>query len=179
HTVRYVGPVLYSLHVNDFVLVIVKIIPVLLIVFALLGLYNLRGTRRFVHEFNRIIIGISLGMLFAIVLFFFNRTIFPSRFIILAAWLLSILFVFIGRLVLKRIQECFFARGYGLHKLVIINGQGIEADVIEEMLKNRSYGYNVVAELTNTENLLADLEQLYNSSAIDEIMQANPHVSDE
>src|SRR6185503_3760795 len=104
-------------------------------------------------------------------------SIFPSRFIILAAWLLSILFVFVGRLILKSVQEFFFSRGYGLHKLVIIKGQGMEADIIEQMLKNRSYGYNVVAELTNTETLLSQLEQLYANSAIDEIMQANPNVS--
>lgn len=178
HTERIVGPVLYRLQPHDFIGVLLKVIPILLIVFALLGLYNLRGTRRFIHEFNRIVVGASLGVLFAIVLFFFNQSIFPSRFIILAAWILSILFVLVGRIILKSIQEFFFSRGYGLHKLIIIKGQGMEADIIEDMLKNSSYGYNVVAELTNTETLVQDLEQLYANSAIDEIMQANPHVSD-
>ncbi len=178
HTERFVGPVQYNLQLSDFVGLMLKVVPILLIVFALLGLYNLRGTRRIIHEFNRIVVGTSLGVLFAIVLFFFNQSIFPSRFIILAAWLLSILTVFIGRIILKSIQEFFFSRGYGLHKLVIINGQGMEADIIEKMLKNRSYGYNVVAELTNTETLLEELQELYNNHAIDEIMQANPHVTD-
>ncbi len=178
NTEQYVGEVKYALDPGDFLSLMFKVIPVLLIVFGLLGLYNLRGTRRFIHEFNRIVVGISLGMLFVVVLFFFNQSIFPSRFIILAAWVLSIIFVFIGRLILKYIQEFFFSRGYGLHKLIIINGAGMEAGIIQEMLKNRSYGYNVVAELTNTETLLTDLEELYGNHAIDEIMQANPHVED-
>jgi len=178
HTELFVGRVQYQLQLSDFVALMLKVVPILLVVFALLGLYNLRGTRRFIHEFNRIVVGASLGVLFAIVLFFFNQSIFPSRFIILAAWVLSILFVFVGRIILKSLQEFFFSRGYGLHRLVIINGQGVEADIIEQMLKNRSYGYNVVAELSNTENLLAQLDELYADSAVDEIMQANPHVSD-
>lgn len=179
HTVLIVGPVLYDLEMGDFVQVLVRIIPVLLIIFAFSGLYNLRGTRRFIHEFNRIVVGISLGMLFAVVLFFFNQTIFPSRFIILAAWVLSIVFVLIGRLILKSLQEFFFSRGYGLHQLVIINGQGLESEVIQQMLKNRSHGYNIVAELHNSDTLLDDLRDLYTSANFDEIMQANPHVSEQ
>lgn len=179
HTEGIVGPVLYELQINDFIEILVKIIPVLLIVFALLGLYNLRGTRRFIHEFNRIVVGISLGMLFAVVLFFFNQTIFPSRFIILAAWVLSIIFVIIGRLILKNVQEFFFSRGYGLHQLVIINGHGLESSVIQEMLKDKSHGYKVVAEFSNSENLIDELRQLYGQASFDEIMQANPQVSDE
>jgi exopolysaccharide biosynthesis polyprenyl glycosylphosphotransferase len=172
-----VGPVLFDLQLGDLMHVLERVIPVLLIVFALLGLYNLRGTRRFIHEFNRILVGTSLGMLVAIVLFFFNQSIFPSRFIILSAWALSILFIIFGRALLKGIQKLLFSRGYGLHRLVIINGQGMDAELIQSMLKDKSYGYKVIAELENKEGLITELEQLYNTSVIDEIMQANPNVT--
>jgi exopolysaccharide biosynthesis polyprenyl glycosylphosphotransferase len=174
HFTQYVGPVMFELRLADFAAVMLKIIPVLLVVFALLGLYNLRGTRRFIREFNRIVVGVSLGALFAVVLFFFNQTIFPSRFIILAAWVLSIVFVFLGRLILKQVQELFFARGYGLHRLVLVDGQGIEAEIIDKVLRDRSYGYRIIAELHNGENLVEELNELYGRAAIDEIMQVNP-----
>ncbi len=174
---NYLGPVLYNLQLEDFLLVLAKVIPILLIVFASLGLYKLRGTRRFIHEFNRIFVGTSLGMLFAIVLFFFDQSIFPSRFIILTAWALGVVFILFGRIVLKRIQEAMFHRGYGLHRLIVIDGSGSEAGVIGQFLSNRSHGYKVVGELANTDSVVSELEQVAKKTGIDEIMQANPHAT--
>src|SRR6185369_10694093 len=71
HFTHFVGPILYQLNLSNFLLVIDKIIPVLIIIFAVLGLYNLRGTRKFFREFGRIVIGESLGLLVVILLFFF------------------------------------------------------------------------------------------------------------
>lgn len=177
----YLGKVMFDLQLEDFLLVLTKVIPILLIVFASLGLYKLRGTRRFIHEFNRIFVGTSLGMLFAIVLFFFDQSIFPSRFIILTAWALGVIFILIGRIVLKRIQEAMFHRGYGLHRLIVIggagNGSNSEAGVIEQFLSNWSHGYKVVGELQNDDSVVTKLEALLKTTGIDEIMQANPHAT--
>lgn len=179
HTVALVRPVLYSLNGIDFVWVLLRIIPVLLVIFGLLGLYNLRGTRRFIHEFNKIVTGISVGLVAIFILFFFNQTVFPSRFIILAAWGLAIVFVLLGRFLLKEVQQFLFSHGYGLHKLVIINGEGMESEIIQKILKNRNYGYEIVADLIYKPEIISDLEKLYTSKQIDEIIQANPRLSDE
>jgi exopolysaccharide biosynthesis polyprenyl glycosylphosphotransferase len=172
----YVGPVLFDLRISDFLLVIAKVIPVLLIIFALLGLYNLR-TRRLFYELNRIFAGVSLGMLATIVLFFFNQQIFPSRFILLVAWIQSIVFVFIGRTFLKFMQKSIFARGYGLHRLVIIDGAGSASKAVEQMLKNQSHGYKVVAELEYSETIIKELTRLDDAGEIDEILQANQNLT--
>src|SRR5579863_8513446 len=87
-----VGPIIYRLDFGQFLLLVYKIIPALILIFAILGLYNLKGTRKFISELGRIIVGISLGLLLVILLFFFNQSIFPSRFIILATWALGIVF---------------------------------------------------------------------------------------
>lgn len=171
---QYVGPVLFDLNFVDLAGALAKIVPLLLLIFAFLGLYNLRGTRRFVHEFNRILVGTSLVMLLGVVLFFFNQSIFPSRFIILSAWVLSVIFILLGRFILKQVQEASFARGYGLHKLVLVNGHGMESKIIQKALRDRSHGYEIVGELSNGPALLGQLEQLAQQFHLDEIMQADP-----
>ena len=172
-------PILYQLQFQTFLATAEKIIPVLILIFALLGLYNLRGTRKFVNEFGRVMVGVSLGLLIVILLFFFNQTIFPSRFIILATWGLGILFVMLGRLLLKFVQVQLFKKNIGLHKLVIIDGHRANANIIENVYKNKSYGYEVTAELSLNEDLSTRLEELYEQGRIDEILQANPSLSDE
>jgi len=173
-----VGPIIYQLNLGQFLTVIEKIIPVLILIFALLGLYNLRGTRKFWQEFSKIVIGESLGLLFVILLFFFNQSIFPSRFIILATWGAGIIFVFLGRTILRQIQKMLFNQNIGLHKLVIVSG-GQNVPVIEQVYKNKRYGYEVAAELPYDENIFFGLEKLFGENKVDEILQANSSLDDE
>ena len=97
----------------------------------------------------------------------------------MATWALGILFVSAGRLLLKDLQEFAFSRNVGLHRLVVIAGRGSNTPVIENFFKNRSFGYQIVSELNFNENTLNDLEELYKTGKIDEILQANPVLSDE
>ncbi len=172
-------PIVYTLDLKQFVLVVINIIPALIIIFALFGLYNLRGTRKFGNELARIAVGISLGLLVVMLLFFFDQTIFPSRFIILATWALGIVFVMLGRSILRQIQEFLFSKNIGLHKLVLINGEHSNAAIIEEVYRNKSYGYEITGELDYNEQTLAHLDTLFLQNKIDEILQANPTLGDE
>lgn len=174
-----VGPILFQLNLNEFLIVIYKVIPVLVAIFGILGLYNLRGTRRFANELGKIIIGISLGLLLIILLFFFNQSIFPSRFIILATWGLGIVFVVIGRLFLKQFQTFLFKSNFGLHKLVIIRGNKQSQEVIEAVFKNKKHGYLVTGDLEYTNDIFSILEQLYSQGKIDEILQSDSSLNDE
>ncbi len=179
HSVSLVGPIVYRLQLREFLSVVYKIVPVLVLIFALLGLYNLRGTRKFIPEFGRIIVGTSMGLLIVILLFFFNQSIFPSRFIILATWGFGILFVVLGRLALKQAQIFLFRQNLGLHKLVIINGNPGSLELIEQIFKNSKHGYKVIAELDYSPAVFGGLEKLYQEKKVDEILQANPALSDD
>lgn len=179
HTIQIVGPILFELKLHDFLSVSYKIVPVLILIFAFLGLYNLKGTRKFTQELGRVTVGVSLGLLLVMLLFFFDQTIFPSRFIILATWALGIIFVVLGRLGLKLIQRWLFSRGVGLHKLVLINGQKGNLGPIEKYYKNKKYGYQIIKEIKFSQETLDELEQLYNQGKIDEILQVNPTLTDE
>ncbi len=174
-----VGPILYTLDINQFLIVIYKIIPALLVLFALLGLYNLKGTRKLISEFGRIVVGISLGLLLVILLFFFNQSIFPSRFIILATWGLGIVLVFLGRIILRSVQTYLFKKGIGLHRIVMISGGTEDAQVIEQVFKNKTHGYQVVGDFAFSENVFVALEKYHIKNEIDEILQANPALKDE
>lgn len=179
NSIELVGPIRYSLELKDFINVVYSLVPVLIVIFGALGLYNLRGTRKFTKEFAKILEGVSLGLLIVMLLFFFDQTIFPSRFIILATWGLGIVLVVLGRLILKQIQEFMFKRGIGLHKLVLINGDHVNSTVIEEVYRNKSFGYQIVQELNFDEQTISKLEELYQKGHVDEVLQANPTLSDD
>jgi exopolysaccharide biosynthesis polyprenyl glycosylphosphotransferase len=171
-------PIVFSLSFDLYLKFILVAVPVLIIIFALAGLYNLKATRKFSSEFSRIITAVSIALLLVIITFFFNRSVYPSRLIVLSAWGLSILFVVIGRYILRKIQVFFLNRGLGLHNLVIINGLGTQVSLIDEIKNNKELGYKVVAILENSPQLINQLEKLYASEdKIEEILQANPNLS--
>jgi exopolysaccharide biosynthesis polyprenyl glycosylphosphotransferase len=179
HLTDVVGPVQYQMTFQQFFSALTASAFAVLLIFAALGLYNLRGTRKFFEEFGKIIIGESLGLLLIVLLFFFDPNIFKSRFIILATWGLGILFVVLGRFVLRLIQRRLFEKSVGLHRLVIINGEQRNINVIESVYKNKAYGYEVVSELEFGNHIFVALENLHRQGKIDEILQANTLLPDE
>lgn len=174
-----VGPVIFDLSVNGFISILIRVIPFLLVIFAFLGLYNIRSTEPFRQQATKIFVGVSLGALFTIVLFFFDQSIFPSRFIILAAWILSIVLVITGRLILRIFKNIMFARNYGLHRLIIINGHGSETQTIESLFQSNRYGYQVVAKFDHHDDILTELENFIDQNQVDEIIQTNTAITRE
>ncbi len=173
-----VGPIIYQLELRNFFSVIFKLVPAILIIFAFLGLYNLRGTRKFGLELGKVVIGVSLGLLIIVLLYFFDQTIFPSRFIILATWGLGLTLVIFGRLILKFIQIILFKKGIGLHKLVFISGSG-EDQSLDKFFRNKKHGYEITGRLDYNSEVFVELEELYINSQVDEILQTNPNLTTE
>jgi lipopolysaccharide/colanic/teichoic acid biosynthesis glycosyltransferase len=53
------------------------------------------------------------------------------------------------------------------------------AEIIESVFKNKSFGYEIAGELTFDESLITKLDQYYETNRMDEILQANPTLTDE
>ena len=99
-------PVLFSLNLPfekySFFVLAVSFLGVL--VFVVSGLYNISVQKKLFKEFLQIIVAISATLLMVILYIFFNQALFDSRFILLVAWILSIIFVGFGRFFIKKLQ---------------------------------------------------------------------------
>ncbi|MDP4000968.1 MAG: sugar transferase [bacterium] len=176
-------PIIYDLPIFDFVQILLLIAPITILLLALAGLYNLKGTRRFTSELTKIALAISSGLMVVVVLFFFNQTVFPSRLIILSAWILAILSVSFGRIILRLIQVRMLKLGIGFHRLVVI-GSAIESsrNLVEEIRNRRELGYKIIDVLkydNNLNDLIENLERIRKERGIDELLQSDPALSSE
>lgn len=165
-------PIVFTLHLHSYLKFVAEAVPAILAIFALTGLYNLKGTRRFSREFQKIIVGMSLSLLIVILLFFFNQNIFPSRLILLEAWVTGIALVVIGRFILRRIQVRMLRSGKGLHRLVIIRDEN-DQQVVEDVKNKPELGYKIIAELSDMNTVMEDLQLLYEKEGAEEIMQTH------
>ncbi len=177
-----IRPVLYQLALAEYIKVLFLVSPLIILLLALAGLYNLKGTRRISHELGRIFLAISSGLLVIVILFFFNQTVFPSRLIVLMSWVLVIILVSVGRMMLLLMQRSMLKQGTGLHKLVVIDPGTPHSSIVKEISSRPELGYKIVEIINftnNTPEILLRLEQIRSSTGIDELLLANPYLPKE
>lgn len=149
----------------------------IVIIFAMLGLYAMQVTRRALDEFTKIFAGISIGIMSVIVYIFLAAELFQSRFIVLAAYLLAIVFVTFARYVVRNVQRYMLRRGLGVHR-VVLAGNGRFADELTAIFKaRRDLGYRVAGVVPTVR--WSVLERIYKLQGIDEVIQTDPTLPDE
>lgn len=178
--VQEIRPVVFNLKFGTYFNYIWLIALGWIAIFALAGLYQIGGPRKLFNELGKIFLACSTSMLTVIVGAFFSRELFNSRFILLAAWILAIIFVIIARLVARGIQKILFKYNIGVHKIVIIGNDNPTEDITREIYKNKRLGYKIIARFNNfsanNPNLLA---KIYQQQGVDEIIQADTNLTRE
>lgn len=171
-------PVLFTMNLPFeryfFLVFVVAIFGIL--IFAISGLYNITPQKKLFKEFLQIIVATSATVLIIILYIFFNQALFDSRFIILAAWVLAIIFVGLGRFFVKKLQR-FLVGHYnvGVRNVVVIGEDKLSRKVIKEIKRNPDFGYRIIKRFftLNVDKIKDFL--LNNNPQIDEVILASPH----
>ncbi len=140
--------------------------------FALSGLYSMKKRLSVGEEFSKIFIASSASILGVIIFIFLSQTLFDSRFLILGGWFFAIIFVFLGRMIVRQVQSISMVKyGFGAHRTIIVGSNGIADKINEEIKKDPLSGYVVVENLS--ELSLNNIDQIISSRNIDEIILAD------
>ncbi|OGZ60612.1 MAG: hypothetical protein A2919_01910 [Candidatus Spechtbacteria bacterium RIFCSPLOWO2_01_FULL_43_12] len=140
-----IKPVLFNLSLSHFFTLTAVSAIFISIVFALSGLYMIKRTTPILQELAKVIVSVSAGMAMLIAFMFFNREWFDSRFILLAAWVLSIVFVSFGRMFVRAMKSFALRRKRMGSENTLILGQGEKVEMMKrQMLQNKKLGLNLV-----------------------------------
>ncbi len=170
-------PKLYNFPLDSYLHAVFLITPLAIIVYAIEGLYNIKVTRKFWQEAVSVFLATSVALVVIIVTIFLKREWFSSRFIILAGWGLTVMYVTIGRYILQKIQKHFLqSRGMGVHRLLLI-GRNRKMDLILKLIKkDKSLGYKIVGRIeTAAIRLVRDIKE---SKGVDEIIVCDSSLTD-
>jgi len=175
-----IRPVITALPFGTYLFYSIIFAFIWLVIFALAGLYTIKSTRQFSDEFTKIFFACSTGILVIIVSFFLTRELSSSRFMILAAWVLTIIYVTIGRIVIYRVQKYYLKLGYGTRRIILI-GDDKNTQIIKNELKAKpELGYQIIENFnTFNSDIKIEIKNLHKNQRIDEIIQADPNLSKE
>ncbi len=173
-------PALYDLSFRDYFPALLLTAGAFLGIFALTGLYAIRGTRRFLDEFTGIFLGCSTGVMALIVLFFFSREFFSSRFIIVTGWMLAVVAVTIGRRGVRAIQRMLLQRHIGAYAAAVFGSGPGAQHLVATMTQQPQLGYHVIGVFPDVDQgSLQLLAERVRTRSLDIIIQADPALSKE
>lgn len=152
---------------------------VFIAIFTLTGMYQMRNLRAW-NELGRIIVGCTAGTMILIATVFFQRDLTTSRFIVLAVWSLSILFVAIDRFGVRTLRHALLRAGFG-HRYVAIIGKGKTATSLADLYRQQPIlGFTVVKKYSAwNEQTREDLLKQMEARAIDEVLLADTNIAKE
>lgn len=142
--------------------------------YAISGLYSMKVRIGKAEEFFKILIASSAGVMLVIMYIFVRQELFNSRFLILGAWLLAILFVCIGRLLVRYFQHVAVGRyHFGVQRVLLIGEDALADSLKADIARMPASGYRIVDHwhCTHVERLS---EMKY---VIDEVLLVSPNYS--
>lgn len=171
-------PVIFSLPFGEYLEILLSISFFWIIIFALSGLYNIRGPRSKVEEVYRVVEACSTGLMLVVILIFVFRELFSSRFIVLAGWLLAILYIILARLVVRFIQQAMFKYGIGVHNVVIVGSSKSTDILINKFSTQKQLGFEIVKRLRDFSIETAqELQDFLKTHEVDEVIQTDPNLT--
>jgi len=146
---------------------------VFVLCFALAGLYEVAEPRRIKSEVSRIVLASSTAIMAVILLIFFRGEYFASRFIVLAAWILALVYVALGRIAVRLVQRTLLKHGIGVRRVAVIGGSDRTTTLLVDTLISGS-GFHISGVHSSFDAAYAELDAAAAKGDLDEILVTDP-----
>lgn len=141
--------------------------------YAVSGLYSLKSRRGLFDELMKIVVASSAGIMLVIIYIFLRQELFDSRFLVLGNWFFAIIFVFVGRILVSRMQKFYVAkRNFGIHNVMVIGNDELATSIVAQIKNEPQGGYRLFKHTLSPE--LNEIREAKTSGLIDEVILTNP-----
>lgn len=178
--IAQIRPVIFALDFSSFLQLVMLVAPLWTISFALAGLYSMDSTRRTIDELSKIFLACSTAMMALMFIFFLSRNLFDSRFIIVVGWVFSIIFIIIGRGIIRLVQQQGYRYGVGVHRLALIGAGQLSQNVIQSFAQHPRAGYRVTEQFVDfTQRDEGYLAAMIQNDQVDELLVISPNLGED
>ncbi|HRH23139.1 MAG TPA: sugar transferase [Candidatus Magasanikbacteria bacterium] len=143
----------------------------IILIFALDGLYSPDPNRKLADVLKRIVVMSTVSLAFVALSIIFLSAQFESRFLLVATWFFTIVFVGSGRILMRAIRGLMYRLGLGLRNVIIVGDEHVGDRIGEELTRRQELGYHV---LTISKNFTESDARKFDKRGIDEIIFAHP-----
>jgi exopolysaccharide biosynthesis polyprenyl glycosylphosphotransferase len=180
YSIRFSGkfPVVFQMPWSDYFKLVWLVAVVWTVLFIFSGLYSLNQSRKLRQQLKKVILACSLGFVVLIIYIFFVRESFSSRFIVLAGWLLVMIYMGTLRLLMALLRRLLYRHGVAIRRVVVIGDSKTTEVLIHRFSVQKELGYHVVKRFSNFNSDDAeDLTKLLLGTQVDEVIQTDPNLT--
>lgn len=139
-------PLLAPVYAFDYAMAFLTILPIWLLIFASLGLYQASTYNRRLVEWSKIALGAFIGILVIIGWEYVSeKYFFPARLVALYALAGSFLLLLLEREILRLVRDLLFRYGRGVSRVLIIGNSDATRDIADALSHTSRSGYKIVA----------------------------------
>ena len=149
------------------------IIPGMLVIFALAGLYTMRSSISLPRRLWLITVGVSMGEFFILLLFLLKKDFFLPRSVILYSWILGVSFVFLGRFLVTFLQRILRRYGIGSVRVGLVGENVIADSVALRLKKGTSSAYRLLWQ--SPSHSIPELTKQIQENKVDELVVVSDH----
>ena len=163
-------PYVFQAELADFTITVAFLVPILLIILAMLGLYKksiFLGTSRLPERGRLVIAGVLTVSALIVYDFFKGENIFPVRIMALMAMIFATIFLLMERIVVRFIIRQIFKSDYASKRVVIIGNHKNTEILAEHISSNPELGYRLKGIVAGRKYIPVDLRKYQFSSLKD------------
>jgi exopolysaccharide biosynthesis polyprenyl glycosylphosphotransferase len=139
-------PLANQVYAYEYLLSFLVIVPIWILIFASLGLYQASTYNRRLVEWGKIALGSFIGILVIIGWEYVSEQhIFPARLVPVYALVASFLLIVLEREILRITRSLLFYFGRGTSRVLIIGDSPATRDIADNLSETHKSGYQVVA----------------------------------
>lgn len=148
---------------EEYALIVLALLPVWILSFGLLGLYNANIYERRFPEVGRLAVGSSIGVLAMVFWDYMSlQTIFPAKLVPLYGVGLAFVLLICFRNIVRIARTLSFRYGVGLSNIVIVGNTPVTKELVESLDDVKNTGYRVVGVVGYRKNLPETLRRYPN-----------------
>ncbi len=140
---KSIRPVLFDLSWERYLPLVLITAFGWLIIFAFTGLYSISPNRKLASDLTKVVLACSTGFAMITIYTFFTLGKFDSRFLVLASWVLAVVYVSLGRTAMNGLKKLLHRAGFGIRQIVVIGTQAVTNHIIEIVNTRPFLGYKI------------------------------------
>lgn len=171
-----------SAHVyaHTYISAITSLLPLWILIFAIIGLYNSRIHEQRFSELGRLLIGSSIGIMLVVTYSYLaNTPIFPARLVVFYSFALAFLFLLLFRTFARGIRRELFSYGLGINNVLLVGDTPLTHTLMESLANTAVTGYRVLGVVGGVKHPLkeqANYPQYANfAAAVDKLKHRQLH----
>lgn len=169
-------PVANPISARNYFLILLALLPVWLLIFALIGLYNRSIYEKRFVEVGRLFVGTVIGTLLIVGFdYFSNDVIFPAKLVPVYGMALTFVYLVLFRNVARIVRHSLFSHNIGISNVLIVGNTVATQELVQWLANPKVSGYRVIGIVGSHERLPRMKHYKTFKDAVEHIRNGNIH----